>query len=279
MNAATNSTAPATARAERQILTPTNLHDALVMRAEHPEATVINGGTDLMVDINYRRRAPELLLDLSRVAELRRRRREGAAVRLGAGVTFATLEGPPFLTTTPALSQAARTVGSQQIRNRGTLGGNLATCSPAGDAWPPLVAGLAEVEVASVRGRRRLAVSDFALGPKKSALAADELVVRVAVPTARGPQAFLKVGPRNSMVISIASLAVITDTERGELRAAYGSAGPVVGLVRLPLADARDLPDAVADACRPIDDVRGSADYRRQALRVLAARAVERCLR
>lgn len=260
------------------MLTPTSLSEALEMRAAAPDAVVINGGTDLMVAINYRHRQPEVLLDLSRVEELREWRRAGDMLGLGAGVRYATLESAAVAAVAPALAEAARTVGSKQIRNRGTLGGNLATCSPAGDGWPPLVAGLAEVEVASVRGRRRMPVTDFALGPKRSALAADELIVEVTLPVATGPQTFLKVGPRNSMVISIASLALVVDPERAEVRAAYGSAGPVVGLVRLGLAEARDLPDAVATACRPIDDVRGSADYRRHALRVLAARAVDRCL-
>lgn len=267
-----------TQRAEREILSPTTLEDALLMRAEHPGATVINGGTDLMVEINYRHREPDLLLDLSRVDELRAWRRDGDTLHIGAGVTFATLERAPFLSLVPALSEAARTVGSKQIRNRGTIGGNLATCSPAGDGLPPLVAGLAEVELASVRGRRRLPIADFTLGPKRSALAPDELVVATSLPVATGAQTFLKVGPRNSMVISIASLALVVDLERDELRAAYGSSGPVVGVVRLPLSESRALPDAVAEACSPIDDVRGSADYRRQALRVLAARAVGRCL-
>lgn len=279
MNQATILTAATgTTRADRPVLMPTTIEEALEMRDAHPESTVINGGTDLMVAVNYRRAEPQSLLDLSRVDGLRRWGQEGDMLRIGAGVTFATLEGAPFLTLSPALAEAARTVGSKQIRNRGTIGGNLATCSPAGDGWPPLVAGLADVEVASVRGRRTLPISDFARGPKRSDLADDELIVAVTLPVARGRETFLKIGPRNSMVISIASLSLVTDPERGELRAAYGSAGPVVGMVRLPISEARDLPEAVASTCSPIDDVRGSAAYRRHALRVLTSRAVDRCL-
>lgn len=270
--------ATGTTRADRPVLMPTTIEEALEMRHAHPESTVINGGTDLMVAVNYRRAEPQSLLDLSRVDDLRRWGQEGDTLRIGAGVSFATLERAPFITLSPALAEAARTVGSKQIRNRGTIGGNLATCSPAGDGWPPLVAGMAEVEVASVRGRRTLPISDFALGPKRSDLADDELIVAVTLPLARGRETFLKVGPRNSMVISIASLALVIDPERDELRAAYGSAGPVVGLVRLPIGEARDLPEAVASSCSPIDDVRGSAAYRRHALRVLTTRAVDRCL-
>ncbi|RYE42311.1 MAG: FAD-binding protein [Hyphomicrobiales bacterium] len=259
------------------IITPLTLTDALRARADHPEAVPIQGGTDLMVEMNFGRREPATLLDLSRVSELREWRNEEDVLRLGAGVTFARLERAPFTGVAPALAQAARTVGSPQIRNRGTIGGNLATCSPAGDSWPALVAGLAEVEVASVRGTRFIGISDFAVGPKRSALAADELILSVSVPISHGPQTFMKVGPRNAMVISVTSLALVVDEPRNEVRVAYGSAGPVVGLVRMPLPDADRLPDAVANACSPIDDVRGTAEYRRHALRVLTKRALERC--
>lgn len=262
-----------------RMVTPRSLTEALRIRAESPDATPIHGGTDLMVEMNFGRREPRMLLDLSRVSELASWRRDGDVLLLGAGVVFAELERSPFTTLAPALAQAARTVGSPQIRNRGTIGGNLATCSPAGDSLPPLLAGLAEVEVSSVRGTRTIALSDFALGPKRSALAADELVVAVRSPITRSPQAFLKVGPRNAMVISVVSLAVVTDDEREEIRAAFGSAGPVVGSVTLPTRAADSLPDAIADACTPIDDVRGTAAYRRYALGVLARRALERCRR
>ncbi|ORA39223.1 FAD binding domain-containing protein [Mycobacterium aquaticum] len=260
------------------VITPHRLDEALRARAAQPDAAPIQGGTDLMVEMNFGRRDPAALLDLTRVPELTRWRREGPLLRLGAGVTFAQLERSPFLDMVPALAQAARTVGSPQIRNRGTIGGNVATCSPAGDSWPPLIAGLAEIEVASVRGHRSIPAAEFALGPKRSALAADELVVGVSLPVATGAQTFMKVGPRNAMVISVTSLALVIDTHRAEVRAAYGSAGPVVGLVRLPLSEAHLLPDAIAEACAPIDDVRGTAEYRRHALRVLSTRAAERCL-
>ncbi len=121
-------------------------------------------------------------------------------------------------------------------------------------------------------------VHDFLVGPKRNALAGDELIVAVVVRPSGAPQTFMKVGPRNAMVIAVCSLAVAVDREQGELRAAFGSSGPVAGLVRVPIADADGLPDAVAAACSPIDDVRGTAAYRRHALRVLARRGVARCL-
>jgi CO/xanthine dehydrogenase FAD-binding subunit len=179
----------------------------------------------------------------------------------------------------PALAEASRTVGSPQIRNRGTIGGNLGTASPAGDALPPLLVAGAEVELASAaRGRRRLPLHEFLTGPKRNALEADELIVAVHVRPSGAAQTFMKVGPRNAMVIAVCSLALEVDRERGELRAAFGSAGPVARLVVGSLADKDDFPEQVVAAASPIDDVRGTAAYRRHALRVLAARALERCL-
>jgi CO/xanthine dehydrogenase FAD-binding subunit len=178
----------------------------------------------------------------------------------------------------PALAEASRTVGSPQIRNRGTIGGNLGTASPAGDALPPLLVEGAEVELASTREVRRLPVEEFLLGVKRNALAEDELIVAVHVSPSGQPQTFMKVGPRNAMVIAVCSLAVVADRERRELRAAFGSAAPGVPVVSAPLDEADSFPERVAAAASPIDDVRGTAAYRRHALRVLTARALERCL-
>jgi CO/xanthine dehydrogenase FAD-binding subunit len=177
----------------------------------------------------------------------------------------------------PALAEASRTVGSPQIRNRGTIGGNLGTASPAGDALPPLLMEGAEVEVASVRGVRSMPLAEFLVGPKRNALAEDELVVAVVVRSSGAPQTFMKVGPRNAMVIAVCSLALATDRDRGEIRAAFGSAAPVPRLVTAPLEEADGFPELVAAAASPIDDIRGTAAYRSHALRVLARRALERC--
>jgi CO/xanthine dehydrogenase FAD-binding subunit len=136
----------------------------------------------------------------------------------------------------------------------------------------------AEVEVASVRGARRLSLAEFLVGVKRTALADDELIIGVVVAPSGQPQTFMKVGPRNAMVIAICSLALVADRERGELRASFGSSAPTVRLVTAPLEEADDFPDRVAEAASPIDDVRGTADYRRHALRVLTRRALERCL-
>jgi CO/xanthine dehydrogenase FAD-binding subunit len=260
-----------------EVLTPRTLAEALRLRAERPEAVPIEGGTDVMVELNFDRRRPDALLNLNEVRELRGWSRENGTLRLGASLTYSELCAPPLRDELPALAEAARTVGSPQIRNRGTVGGNLGTASPAGDALPPLLVERAEVELASVHGERRMALREFLVGPKRNALEPDELIVAVRVAPSRAPQTFMKVGPRNAMVIAVISLAVARDRERGEIRAAFGSAAPTATLVTMPLEEAETLPEAVAAAARPIDDVRGSAEYRRHALRVLARRALARC--
>jgi CO/xanthine dehydrogenase FAD-binding subunit len=261
-----------------EVLTPRSLDEAVRLKAERPDALPIQGGTDVMVELNFDRARPAVLLNLNEVEELRRWSRENGSVRLGAGLTYAEAMEPPLAEALPALAEAARTVGGPQIRNRGTIGGNLGTASPAGDALPPLLIGEAVVEVASLRGERAFPLVEFLTGPKRNALAEDELIMGVRVRAGTHPQTFMKIGPRNAMVISVVSLALTVDRARDEVRAAFGSAGPVPGLVTGPLADHDGFPEKVAEAASPIDDVRGRAAYRRHALRVLTGRALERCL-
>ena len=259
------------------VLTPRSLDEALQLKAERPDAVPIEGGTDVMVALNFDRLRPPALLNLNEVGELKGWSRENGAVRLGASLTYAEAMRGELAASLPALAEASRTVGSPQIRNRGTIGGNLGTASPAGDALPPLLVEDAEVELASVRGRRVLPLTEFLVGPKRNALAEDELISAALVTPSGARQTFMKVGPRNAMVIAVCSLALSVDRERGELRAAYGSAGPVPALVTAPVAEAELFAERVAEAAAPIDDVRGSAAYRRHALRVLTSRALERC--
>ncbi len=257
------------------VLTPRSLAEALELKAAHPDALPIQGGTDVMVAFNFDRARPGVVLNLGEVAELRGWREEGAALRLGAGLTYTEAMQPELAAKLPALAEASRTVGSPQIRNRGTIGGNLATSSPAGDALPPLHIEGAEIECASVRGVRRLPLGDFVTGVKRNVLEPDELIAAVWVTPSGAPQTFMKVGPRNAMVIAVVSLALVAGDE---LRASFGSAGPRPVLVTAPRSEAASFPEAVAAAASPIDDVRGSAAYRRHALRVLAERALERTL-
>jgi CO/xanthine dehydrogenase FAD-binding subunit len=192
---------------------------------------------------------------------------------------------------------ASRTVGSPQIRNRGTIGGNLGSSSPAGDALPPLYASDAVVELASVRGTRSVPVGDFIVGPKRNVLAEDELIAGFSVPRARGPQQFSKIGTRNAMVIAVCSFAL--ELRERSLGTCIGSAAPTpVRAVEAEAFAAEALDweggrpigedvlvrfgELVAAAASPIDDVRGSSAYRRHALGVLARRALtwaweERC--
>jgi CO/xanthine dehydrogenase FAD-binding subunit len=258
------------------VLSPPALDEALLLMADHPDAVPIAGGTDVMVALNFDRLRPPTIVNLNEVADLRGWSRENGTLRLGAGLTYTEAMAPELAALLPALAEASRTVGSPQIRNRGTIGGNLGTASPAGDALPPLLVGGADVVIASVRGERSVPLAEFVVGVKKTVLAPDELIVAVRVPIAADArETFMKVGPRNAMVIAVVSLALRVD---GELRAAFGSAGPVPVVVRAPLHQADDFPDRVADAASPIDDVRGTAAYRRHALRVLTKRALERCL-
>jgi CO/xanthine dehydrogenase FAD-binding subunit len=257
------------------VLSPRTLDEALRIKAERPEAVPIQGGTDVMVELNFDRGRPTALLSLSEVDELRGWTRQNGTVWLGAGLTYTEAMQPPLSELLPALAEASRTVGGPQIRNRGTIGGNLGTSSPAGDAMPPLLVGEAQVKLVSVRGERVVPLEQFLVGPKRNAMTDDELIAGVYVTPAARRETFMKIGPRNAMVISVVSLALRAD---GELRAAFGSAGPVPTLVRAGAGDVHSFPETVAAAASPIDDVRGSAAYRRHALRVLTKRALERCL-
>jgi CO/xanthine dehydrogenase FAD-binding subunit len=258
------------------VLTARTLEEALRLKAERPDAVPIQGGTDVMFDLNFDRARPVALLNLNEVAELRGWTRQNGRMWLGSGLTYAEAMERPLAEALPALAEAARTVGGPQIRNRGTIGGNLGTASPAGDALPPLLVCGAEVKVASVRGERIVPLPDFVVGPKRNVLAEDELILGVTVDATESRQTFMKVGPRNAMVIAVVSLAVRVDGE--QVHAAFGSAGPVPTLVRADLADADSFPQRVAEAASPIDDVRGTAPYRRHALRILTRRALDRCL-
>jgi CO/xanthine dehydrogenase FAD-binding subunit len=260
------------------VLTPRSLDEALDLKAERPDAVPIEGGTDVMVELNFDRARPATILNLNEVAELKGWSREDGTLRLGAALTYTEAMEAPLRDELPALAEASRTVGSPQIRNRGTLGGNLGTASPAGDALPPLLVEGAEVELASRRGVRRMPLTDFIVGPKQNALQPDELILAVVLQPSGARQTFMKVGPRNAMVIAVCSLALVADRERGELRASFGSAGPVPGLVVAPIDERDAFPEQLAEAASPIDDVRGTAAYRRHALRVLTKRALDRCL-
>ena len=271
-----------------EILQPATLEDALQLRAAHPEAQALAGGTDLMVELNFDRARPPAILDLTKVPELTEWAPDDGRVRVGAGVTYTRIIGE-LGDRLPGLAIASRTVGSLQIRNRGTVGGNLATASPAGDGLPPLYTGDAVVEVASVRGTRRLPVAELITGPKRTVLEPDELITAYELPVATGPQQFAKVGTRNAMVIAVCSFSLALWPERRRVATCIGSAGPtplrateaetyIEGVLdwdgALPDEAVERFGELASQAARPIDDVRGTADYRRHAVGVMARRTL-----
>jgi CO/xanthine dehydrogenase FAD-binding subunit len=278
-----------------EILRPDTWEEALHLKAEHPDARPIAGGTDLMVELNFDRARPQEILDLTRVPDLGDWAPENGHLRIGAGVTYTRLIAE-LGDRLPGLAIASRTVGSPQIRNRGTVGGNLGTASPAGDGLPPLFASDAVVEAVSLRGTRRIPVAEFVTGPKRNALDDDELVAAFHIAPAAGPQQFSKIGTRNAMVIAVASLSLHLWPRERAVKACIGSAGPtpiratqaeafIAGVLdEHGLWESRDPIDAAAvkefgrlveAGARPIDDVRGTAAYRHHALGLLGRRALQ----
>ncbi len=277
-----------------EFIQPTSWPEALAVQAEMPAAVPLAGGTDVMVGVNFGARRPPALLDLTRISELRQWDIVGSQVRLGAGVTYSQVI-TELRDRLPGLALAARTVGSPQIRNRGTVGGNLGTASPAGDAHPPLLAAGAEVEIASSKGTRLLPIDRFFTGPKRHALEPGELIAAVRIPLPSGAEQFSKIGTRNAMVIAVAAFSLALRPDCQEVGTGIGSAGPTPlrarqaeaflaaalasdGLwesrAQLPAGVAGEFGRLVAAAAEPIDDVRGTAAYRRHCLSVLARRTL-----
>ena len=270
---------------------PDTWREALETKAAHPEAVPIFGGTDVMVDLNFDRERPEAVLDLTRVPEIQEWEEENGRLRVGAGVTYTRII-VELGSRLPGLAMASRTVGSPQIRNRGTVGGNLGTASPAGDALPPLYASDAEVELASIQGTRRVPVTGFITGPKRNALKSDELIAAFHIPPAEGPQQYAKIGPRNAMVIAVCAFGLALHPEQRKVGTCLGSAAPtpvrareaeefIEGILEW---DSREeigasalgrFGDMVEMAARPITDVRGTAAYRAHAVGVLARRTLK----
>ena len=273
------------------VIIPHTLSDACEALHDNPESTLLSGGTDLMVEVNFNHRRPTDVIVLRHVEELTRWSidHEEGMVHIGAGVPYVEMESGPLALAIPALAAAARTVGSPQIRSAGTLGGNLGTCSPAGDTLPVLSALNAEVHLASINTQRSIPFAEFMTGPKRNVRNPNEIVSGITVPISNGWQGYSKVGVRNAMVISVASacLAIQDDT----VRIALGSVGPAI--LRCPQAEsfindyiankAKITPDVshefgkiAASESRPIDDHRSTASYRRHAISVLATRLLER---
>jgi CO/xanthine dehydrogenase FAD-binding subunit len=266
------------------------VHAALDAR---PDAELLAGGTDFMVEVNFGHRRPAAVVALRSVPELAGWRREGDEVVIAACCTYSELEHPELALLVPALAQAARTVGSPQIRNAGTIGGNLGTASPAGDTLPVLAALDARIGVASSTAKRTLRLDELIVGPKRTAVQPGEVITEVRVPVVRGPQEYLKIGTRNAMVIAVADVALVVDRDARSVRVGLGSVGPTVIRPRAAESWVADGIDWVTGAfleedvpaefgrrvaldARPIDDHRSTAAYRRHGIGVLAERALRR---
>jgi CO/xanthine dehydrogenase FAD-binding subunit len=283
------------------VLVPIRLDDAVAALAAHPGAHVLAGGTDLMVEVNFGHRRPPSVVAIDRLTELHAVDVDsaGADVRLGAGVTYTRMLESPLCDLLPALAEAARTVGSPQIRNAGTLGGNLGTCSPAGDALPVLSALDATIELASAAGPRTMSVHEFMVSVKRTALTPGEIIVAARVPLLDGWQGYAKVGTRNAMVISVVGACLALDRAGRTVRLALGAVAPTIVRAReaeawvaerldwdgLALATpggvaalATEFGARAAAAARPIDDHRSTAAYRRHAAGVLARRLLVRAV-
>lgn len=275
---------------------PKTLDDATAVLASNPTARLLAGGTDTMVEVNFNRFAPTDVIGLRNVREIQTVSYFDDHVVIGSGVSWSRLEVGRVAETFPALAAAARTVGSPQIRAAGTIGGNLGTCSPAGDGLPVLAALDALVTLRSVRGTRSVPFAEFMTGVKRNCRMADELIESITLPIADGYQDYAKVGVRNAMVISVAGLCFVHDRRTASIRVALGAVGPTIiratdaeqwiagrtDLSQSPVADdalAAEFAQRVAAQARPITDHRSTADYRRHAIRVLAQRLYMRSTR
>ena len=277
------------------VLIPRNVDELVEVFQNHPSAKLLAGGTDFMVEVNLHGRKPETMISLRHVKELSEWsvRTSQARITIGAGVPYAEMEVGEIARLVPALAQAARTVGSPQIRAAGTLGGNLGTCSPAGDSLPVLAALGATIHVIGPEGNRDIEFADFMVGVKKNCLQPSEFVHSVSMPIVDGWQGYAKVGTRNAMVISTASACLVRDSDEGFVSIALGSVGPTIirahsaeawlmkttslrAGAQLEASVAQEFGRRVSLELRPIDDHRSTADYRRHAIGVLAQRLLTR---
>lgn len=271
------------------VFIPTSLTEATQLLTKHPDAHLLTGGTDMMVEVNFNHRHPETVIALRNIPEFQKWSidTESGLVHIGSSVPYATMEHGELAKALPALAEAARTVGSPQIRAAGSIGGNLGTCSPAGDSLPVLSALDAVVHLQSEKSTRSVSFAEFMLGPKRNARQLDEIITGVTIPLTNGWQGYAKVGVRNAMVISVASVCLAI--HNGQVRVALGSVGPTiircseseawingVGLENVDHAIAQAFGNKVRAESRPIDDHRSTAEYRRHAVGVLAARLLLR---
>lgn len=274
---------------------PASIDELSAVLREEDGARIIAGGTDLAVLIQRGETRPRVLVDIGRIEELSRLSTTGDRIEVGTAVTHERVAADGDLrAAVPVLAEACRSVGSPQIRARGTIGGNLANASPAADGVTALLALDGEVALASSEGTRTLGLSEFLEGPGRTALRAGEFLLGVMFdrPSPDARSVYLKAGQRNAMAIAIASVAAVYEPGRGRVRIAMGSVAPTAvraaGAERLfeerhgdgatPELVAAVAREATSAACC-IDDVRGSGTYRTHLVRALTERALEKlCL-
>lgn len=256
-----------------------------------PSCLPVAGCTDVLPQIRQGRLKAERLVDLSRIKDLDFIAEANGILRIGALATFEQIRTHPMVIIgAPALAQAAASVGCQQTRNRGTLGGNLGNASPAGDSLPPLLVQNAILSLRGLKAERRLAIDEFLLGPGKTALQPGEIIHLVEIETLpqQAGSIFLKLGNRQGMAVSVASVAVwlAFDPEGWvtQARIALGAVAPTA--IRCPEAEAiltgqpitlarsKEAGRIASRTCQPIDDLRASAEYRRHAVQTLVKRAI-----
>jgi CO/xanthine dehydrogenase FAD-binding subunit len=266
------------------VIVAKELNTALAALREHHDARLIQGGTDLMVEINFNHVKPTTMISLRDVASLRTiRRDQPGTLSIGSGVPYSVIEGEPVLSEIPALAQAARTVGSPQIRAAGSLGGNL----------PVMFALDAMIHLNTLDSSRIVSIHDFMTGVKRSVRQHDEIITSIEFPIINGWQGYSKVGVRNAMVISVASACLVADHENANVRIALGSVGPTIIRCReaeawlkstqdlsagqsISLDVANEFGRRAAGESSPIDDHRSTAQYRRHAISVLASRLLRK---
>jgi xanthine dehydrogenase iron-sulfur cluster and FAD-binding subunit A len=275
----------------QKYFTPTSLETALQILAQyHEQARVIAGGTDILIELERRVRTPRVLIDITRIPGLDEITQRDGQIHLGPLVTHNQAAGSALCAEQAyPLARACWEVGAPQIRNRGTVAGNLITASPANDAITPLWALGASVTLTSVRGERTLSFPEFYRGVRKTAMEPDEMLTRITFPAMKANErgTFIKLALRRAQAISVVNVAAVVGASDGcvaDARIALGSVAPTIvraahaeeflkgkPLAEDVIAEAGRL--AVSDA-RPIDDIRGSADYRRQMVRVTTMRAL-----
>ncbi len=275
-----------------QYYSPESLDEALSLLAELENATPVIGGTDLLIAMRNGVSVPSHVVDLNEIPELNYVKEEEGIIRIGATATHSQVANSPLVAGIHSLVDSVSRIGSPQIRNRGTITGNICNASPAADSAPPLLVHMAEVEIQSLDGKRVIPIADLFAGPKINSLEPGELLIeiRIPVPPAGSASSFKRIGRRKAFTLSVVSAAAYIQME-GETctdaKVAFGS----VAVTPISVPEAENLltgskldeeiinaaSKAVYEAVKPITDVRGTAEYRKDMCPVLMRRAIDQC--